>query len=299
MSICSLYQIVSKMKNVVIIPLDENQEVFFMLKFLKKYKAEILVGLGALLAGVMSFFITLSVYPKTKAPVKSEPKVAKDTSITQKSVEEKPKIEVALGEPQMETISQNEISYEGAGELHENGKNTNEENVEIPERDEEFVIAVDYEEEITKQQELNNNESEMREAISQNTEVSIGYPVSGEIILEFAKEKLVYSETLEEWTTHDGVDIKGEVAQPVKAVLAGVVESVKMDPRYGNTIIIKHNDNLKTIYANLSTLDLVYAGKTVEEGEIISGVGEGFGFESKEGPHVHFEVVENGIVREP
>ena len=65
------------------------------------------------------------------------------------------------------------------------------------------------------------------------------YPVSGEIGLNYATETLVYSNTLEEWITHNGIDIIGEEAEPVKAIGAGMVESIKMDPRYGNTIISK------------------------------------------------------------
>lgn len=38
-----------------------------LFKNMKKYKAEIIVGLGALLAGVFSFFITVSVYPSIKS----------------------------------------------------------------------------------------------------------------------------------------------------------------------------------------------------------------------------------------
>ena len=74
-------------------------------------------------------------------------------------------------------------------------------------------------------------------------------PISGEIGLSYATEKLIYSNTLEEWITHNGIDILGEEAEPVKAIEAGTIESVKMDPRYGNTIIIKHNDEYKSIYS--------------------------------------------------
>ena len=130
-------------------------------------------------------------------------------------------------------------------------------------------------------------------------ELNFEFPISGDITLEFAKDKLVFSETLNEWITHDGVDILGEVAEPVKAAEEGVIESMKMDPRYGNTIIIKHDNGYKTIYSNLSTLDLVYVGKEVKKGDIISGIGDGFGFESKEGPHVHFEIMKNGEYENP
>ena len=48
----------------------------------------------------------------------------------------------------------------------------------------------------------------------------------------------MYSETLKEWITHLGIDIKAEKATVVKAAEAGTVKSIKNDPRYGLTVII-------------------------------------------------------------
>ena len=66
-------------------------------------------------------------------------------------------------------------------------------------------------------------------------------PVEGEIIKEFAKDKLVYSDTLNEWITHTGIDIKAEKTSVVKAAEDGIVKFIKNDPRYGLTVIIEHN----------------------------------------------------------
>lgn len=66
-------------------------------------------------------------------------------------------------------------------------------------------------------------------------------PVDGEIIKEFAKDKLVYSDTLREWVTHTGIDIKAEKTSIVKASENGTIKSIKNDPRFGLTIVIEHN----------------------------------------------------------
>ena len=282
------------------------------MNFIKKYKAEILVSVGALLAGVLSFFITLSVYPVNPSNdfgnnvtfSDDEARVAKneikvpvvgENKENAKNHDDALEEDIASGQTVIEEADMELTSGEILVVVNELAMEERE--IEsTPNQIEEIQQAEIQEVVVAKEEEPAND---MIEAISKNAEITIGLPISGDIILEFAKDKLVYSETLEEWITHDGIDIAGNVADPVKAVLAGTVESIKMDPRYGNTIIIRHNDHLKTVYANLSTLDLVYAGKEVEEGEIISGVGAGFGFESKEGPHVHFEVIESGQVREP
>ena len=54
----------------------------------------------------------------------------------------------------------------------------------------------------------------------ENKELSFIKPVDGEISKEYAKDNLVYSETLKEWTTHLGIDIKADKTTVVKAAEA-------------------------------------------------------------------------------
>ena len=116
-------------------------------------------------------------------------------------------------------------------------------------------------------------------------------PVSGEIIKDFANDTLIYSNTLEEWTTHLGIDIKANKTSIVVASEKGTVESIKTDPRYGLTITIAHENDFKTIYSNLLTTEFVLEGETVEKGQTIATVGESASFEIADEPagaHVMF-----------
>ena len=129
--------------------------------------------------------------------------------------------------------------------------------------------------------------------------IRLSYPVFGKIIKEYAQNNLVYSKTLQEWTTHSGIDIASDLNTPVMTTADGIVKSIKSDPKYGITIIIEHAGGLKTIYANLSTAAMVKVGKSVKRGTTISGVGNTAGFECEEQPHLHFEVIENGKAINP
>lgn len=75
-------------------------------------------------------------------------------------------------------------------------------------------------------------------------EISFQMPVEGEIIKDFAKDKLVYSDTLKEWVTHLGIDIKADKTTVVKSAEAGTIKSIKNDPRYGLTVVIDHKDRI-------------------------------------------------------
>ena len=124
-------------------------------------------------------------------------------------------------------------------------------------------------------------------------------PVQGEIIREFANDKLVYSETLEEWIQHNGIDIKADKTTIVKASADGKVSTIKNDPRYGLTITILHDNGFKTVYANLLTAEFVTEGETVEGGQTIGTVGNTATFEILDEPHLHFEIIKDNEYLDP
>lgn len=124
----------------------------------------------------------------------------------------------------------------------------------------------------------------------QEKEITFIKPVDGEIIRGFAKDNLIYSETLKEWITHVGVDIKANKTEVVKASADGKIKSIKNDPRYGITVVIEHNQGFVTTYANLLTAEFVVVGESVKQGQTIGTVGNTATFEIADEEHLHFEI---------
>lgn len=118
-------------------------------------------------------------------------------------------------------------------------------------------------------------------------------PVEGEITRSFAKDSLIYSETLEEWIVHLGIDIKADRTTVVKAAEAGTVTSIKNDPRYGLTVTLEHVNGFKTVYSNLLTTEFVKEGEKVEKGQSLATVGNSAAFEIVDEPHLHFEILKD------
>ena len=118
-------------------------------------------------------------------------------------------------------------------------------------------------------------------------------PIAGEVMKEFAKDSLIYSETLKEWTTHLGIDIKAERATVVKASADGTVKDIKNDPRFGLTIIIEHSNGFETRYANLLTTEFVSEGERVKAGQTIRTVGDSAVYEIVDESHLHFEILKD------
>ena len=104
---------------------------------------------------------------------------------------------------------------------------------------------------------------------------------------------MIYSETLQEWARHLGIDIRADRTTVVKASEKGKIIAIKNDPRYGLTIIIEHVNGFKTIYSNLLTTEFVSEGEEVEKGQSIGTVGNSAAFEIVEPPHLHFEILKD------
>lgn len=140
----------------------------------------------------------------------------------------------------------------------------------------------------------NNVEQEKKDSKENTNKTEFIFPVEGEVIKEFAKDNLIYSETLEEWITHTGIDIKAERSTIVKTVADGMVKSIKNDPRYGLTVIIEHSNGYVSSYSSLLTAEFVKEGEKVEQGQTIGTVGNSAVFEVAEDNHLHFELLKDG-----
>ena len=118
-------------------------------------------------------------------------------------------------------------------------------------------------------------------------------PVSGTVMKGHSTTVPVFSETLEEWRIHTGIDISTAEDAEVFAAAAGEVSKVYSHPLLGNTVEITHKNGTKTVYSNLAADSLVEVGKTVESGEKIGVIGDSAISEIADEAHLHFEVLVN------
>lgn len=189
-------------------------------------------------------------------------------------------------------------------EEQENKNQTTEEakDVEVEENKQENSNTIDSEKSEV-QQENTNTVTENTQTENNTTEtpkeITFVKPVEGDVIGEFAKDNLIYSETLKEWITHPGIDIKADKTSVVKASADGIVKSIVNDPRYGLTVVIEHDDGYETVYSNLLTAEFVVEGEEVIASQTIGTVGNTASFESSMECHIHFELLKDGEYLDP
>ena len=128
---------------------------------------------------------------------------------------------------------------------------------------------------------------------------ALAAPLNGKIMVPFSGDSLIFSETMQDFRKHGGVDIKSTILEKVRSAEAGVIKEVKTDRSLGITIVIDHENGFESVYANLSTAEMVRVGDRVEKGVIISGVGDTASTETGEEAHLHFELLKDGKAVNP
>ncbi len=131
------------------------------------------------------------------------------------------------------------------------------------------------------------------------TPIVFASPVNNvNLVMDYTEDQLVHYVTLNHFAVHQALDFAGNEGDKVYAVYGGVVESIDYNPLYGTVVTIKHSDKLKTVYMSLAEQVSVTTGQNVLKGMDIGTMGRA-GFEYSAGPHLHFEVYENGELVSP
>lgn len=94
---------------------------------------------------------------------------------------------------------------------------------------------------------------------------------------------------------HTGLDFQAETGTPILAAAGGVVVTQEYHPAYGNMVEVDHGNQLVTRYAHASRT-LVKRGDIVRRGQKIAEVGT---TGRSTGPHLHFEVLVQGVFQDP
>lgn len=124
-------------------------------------------------------------------------------------------------------------------------------------------------------------------------------PFGNQIIKDYSNMNPVYSKTLGDWRTHNGIDFSGEAGGAVVAISYGEVISIYDDTLFGTCVLIDHGNGVTAKYCGLNKETInVKEHSTVNSEDIIGYLGE-IPCEKQDGSHLHFEITHNGEIVEP
>lgn len=130
-------------------------------------------------------------------------------------------------------------------------------------------------------------------------DVVLSLPVNGTVGTGFSLTVPVFSETMQDWRVHQGIDYRTEGEVDVLAAADGIVDQVYYHELMGHTVEILHADGLRSIYQSLAEEGCVIEGQQVFCGDVIGRTGTSAECESAAGTHLHFALIEAGVYLDP
>ena len=129
-------------------------------------------------------------------------------------------------------------------------------------------------------------------------ELEFKVPVDGAVIKPFSQKELIYSETMDDWRIHNGIDLACPYGTEVISAERGIVRSVSHDINLGNVVIVE-TDEYELVYASLSSDIAVSPEQKLQKGDVIGKTSDSCMLELCDEPHLHFEMKKNGVYIDP
>lgn len=118
---------------------------------------------------------------------------------------------------------------------------------------------------------------------------TMGWPVFGNILLDYSMDSTIYFPTLEQYKCNPGILIQAEVGQPVEAAVRGQVTAIGFDEELGQFIMMDLGGEYTLCYGQLEDI-LVSVGQLVEPGNVLGVVAQPTKYYVVEGPNIYLEM---------
>lgn len=143
----------------------------------------------------------------------------------------------------------------------------------------------------------NTDNSDQNASLGDNESLPTFCPPLAECSLDidFSDTVLVFSQTMNDYRTHMGIDLGAQLGDSVMAVADGIITNIWNDPFMGTCVSIEHKGNAVSYYKNLDPVvkEGIVIGASVKAGDVIGAVGESAMNEIAQEPHLHLEMKVN------
>ncbi len=121
-------------------------------------------------------------------------------------------------------------------------------------------------------------------------------PLNSKVVKDYSDGDMVYSKTMDDWRTHNGIDISGNIGDNAIAVQDGTILEVISDELWGEVVVVQHGNGLKARYCGVKAT--VKPDEKIEQGQVIGTV-VAIPLEEKDGVHIHLETEVDGKSVDP
>ena len=258
------------------------------LTFLKEKSFLIVLTLMLVSAGTMAALFTLGTDDKSEGnEVAKQEEIQVKTPLT--SEEDTKKEEV-----QETTIPKTNIVKSKETSKSKTSASVNTENAVLQaELEDQYLEAVETEE----LAEVSTGDV-IAEMFSENAEISLLWPVEGEVILPYSMDQSVYFKTLAQYQYNPAVIIGTSEGTEVLASAAGTVIAVDKSNEFGHYVVMDAGNGFEITYGQLFDIS-TEVGEQLEAGERIAMVAYPTRNYVEEGENLYFKVTKNGESVDP
>lgn len=134
--------------------------------------------------------------------------------------------------------------------------------------------------------------------LSFSADSKMGWPVEGNVILDFSMDATVYFSTLKQYKYNPAILIQGEVNTPVLAAADGIVTEISCNEEIGDYVTMALGNDYTLQYGQLKALE-VAMGDEVKAGDIIGYISEPTKYYVTEGSHLYFRMMNGETAVDP
>ncbi len=138
-------------------------------------------------------------------------------------------------------------------------------------------------------------ENETKEVISPetlyfDTEKGLLWPVTGNVLMDYSVDKVIFFETLQQFKCNPAVIIGAEVGTEVLSAADGIITSITKEDETGTTVTISVGSGYSLVYGQLDKEVKYKVGDQVKEGDVIGTIADPTMYYSVEGSNLYFQV---------
>jgi murein DD-endopeptidase MepM/ murein hydrolase activator NlpD len=119
------------------------------------------------------------------------------------------------------------------------------------------------------------------------------WPVSGNVIMNYSVDRVIYHETLEQFRCNPAVIIDAKIGSEVKSTTKGIITSITHEDETGVTVTAAIGSGYSVVYGQLAEDVKVKVGDVVKEGQVIGTIAKPTKYYTVEGSNLYFQVVKD------
>lgn len=257
-----------------------------------KQKRSMMISTAAVIAGCIATAVYVNQTMNTASDYKIDLSQVGGEQSIQNSIVNDP--ELSSGASLARVNGYDVVNTEPEGEI----------SVKVQEETENIVASSEEKEQKPEKESAEDKEVSSTSVVMQAAELSfseeegMGWPLVGDVILNYSMDSAVYFETLMQYKYNPAILISAQQGDQVSAAVKGQVVKIGESAEFGQYVVMNAGNGYEVTYGQLESLQ-VQEGSVVSRGQVIGSVAKTTKYYSVEGDHIYLKITKDGEPVDP